>query len=247
MNSCKQVSFFIICVLIILVFLGCAKNEIMYYSNPNILYGEELTKHELIIGDYKVGSFDSKLHIQGDNTTVELDLENYIIQSLHLSFDQKYLAFDATSQDDIKMFVVNLETGQYENILETIGCYYEYDGYNAPLGLAWSPKDNIIAFVGGYHGSSMVSIYHLDMDLGRQFHQGSGSAYPGDLYGVKWDADGKSIYYVVDNYYNDNDVGDKDYILHQVEIIVKEYLKGDRYIKIDDLTHDEYKQWITDY
>ncbi len=236
MNSWKQAGFLIICILIGFMFAGCAQNEIKYYSNPNILFGEELSKQELIIGDYTVGKFDSKLHIQGDNIAVELDLKNYVIQSLHLSYDQKYIAFDAKSQNGIKVFVVNLETGEYENILETIGYEYDYDGYKVPLGLAWSPKQNIIAFIGGYHGSPRVKLYHLDMDLNKQGHLGS-RAYPGSLYGVKWDTDGKSIYYVVDN-------GDEDYILYQTEIMAEDFLMGGKIVKVDELTYDEFMQWI---
>ncbi|MCW3491655.1 TolB-like translocation protein [Dethiobacter alkaliphilus] len=240
--------FFVIIVLI-LILAGCNQKEIMYYSNPHTVFGEAIIASGTTIGDYKVVQSENILKIYNDTEILEISLPNYKdVQSLQLSYDKQYLAFDIKSNDGIKMFVVNLETGEYENISDSIGYLDYYDGYEIPFGISWSPTQNIIAFVGGYHGSPRVRLYHLEMDLGKQASGGS-AAYPNNLYGVKWDVDGSSIYYVVDNQkheYTGAYVGEEDYILYQTEISADDYLMGGEIIKVGDLTKEEFKQWLFD-
>ena len=110
-----------------------------YYSNPHVLYEVGLNE-EVAIGGYIINRYDEKLYITNDHRKVEVSLHNYNdIRSLHMSHDQRYLAFDIMIDDGVKMFVVDLETGEYENISEFRGDDFNYSRYKVPYGLAWSP------------------------------------------------------------------------------------------------------------
>ena len=227
-----------------LVFAGCTNNQIAYYTNPYVLFGDILSEQEVEIGDYKILQYGSKLKIESSGVKLEVHLPYHgEVQSFHLSNDQRYLAFDFSIDNGLKIFVVNLESGEYENISETIGYQSDYDGYQVPHGLAWSPKENIIAFIVGYYDLVNVNLYHLDMDLNKQGRLGS-EVYSSDVYGVKWAADGDSIYYVLDNYISDTYIEDGDYLLYQTEITSNDHLLGGEIIKKDELTNEELKQWL---
>ena len=143
-----------------------------------------------------------------------------------------------------------MNTGDYTNISDSdsIGHHnYNFECYEVPYGLAWSPKENIIAFVGGCKADeepfiNIVLLYHLDMDLGRQAPSASSAYTDVPIYGIKWDIDGKSIYYVVDSFDDEN-----KYSLYQTEIETEKVLAGRRMEEIDRLTNEELRMWLSKY
>jgi len=237
-----------ILIIITIVFQWRLQKEPKYYYNPHVVYGEKISNDvEVTIGDYKVYQSNSKLHIENDIINVELIMPyDYDIKSIHLSHDKRYLAFDATLDKALKIFVVDVNAGEYKIISDSITHQsYNYGGYEAPYGLAWSPKQNIIAFVGGCKvdgdpSITSILLYHLDMDLERQLPFAS-PAYTGIvIHGAKWDVDGKSIYYVVDSFGDEN-----KYSLYQIQIETERILAGGRLDKIDRLTDKELKKWLS--
>ncbi|MFF2290142.1 hypothetical protein [Peribacillus butanolivorans] len=88
-----------------------------YYSNPNMVSVNDLILNKTKIGDYQVFESDSKLSIEGNGEPIEIDLpEHSHLKSLHLSHDERYLAFDSQVQERVEFFVVNLQTGESNNI-----------------------------------------------------------------------------------------------------------------------------------
>lgn len=240
-----------ILIIITIVFQWRLQKEPAYYDNPHVVFGEKISDGvKVTLGDYKVYQSNSKLHIENDIINIELNMPDYYdIKSIHLSHNKRYLAFDATVGNALKMFVVDINTGDYKNISDSIGGQnYNFGGYEVPYGLAWSPKQNIIAFVGGCKGDdedpfiTVVVLYHLDMDLGRQAPFASSAYTSVPIHGIKWDVDGKSIYFVVDSFDDEN-----KYSLYQTEIETEKVLAGRRIEEIDRLTNEELRMWLSKY
>ncbi|MFE4243845.1 hypothetical protein [Peribacillus butanolivorans] len=205
-----------------------------YYSNPNKVSVNDLILHKTKIGDYQVFESDSKLSIEGNGEPIEIDLpEHSHLKSLHLSHDERYLAFDSQVQERVEIFVVNLQTGESSNISDS----YDYAGYEQPYGIAWSPAKNIMALIGGYPDSARIVLF--DMDSGEEGH--GGSEIFKDIYGVKWNRDGESIHYLVDSF-----DGDGDYTEYQTEIQSDHELLGGTINKIKALNQEEYEEWFID-
>ncbi|OHX42906.1 hypothetical protein [Cytobacillus oceanisediminis] len=223
---------------LILLILGCSQSEIKYYSNPNVLTLQEINDIAEI-GDYQLSIVDGKLIINAKNKEFEVSLpDNYSgIQSFHFSYDKRFLAYDVMVKNGVKIFVVNLETGEKINLSETIGYLYDYDGYQSPFGIAWAPNKNLIAIIGGYNDSARIDLYHLEMEKGKQAP--GGSLIFKDVYGVKWDSTGESIYYLVDSLENEN-----MYKLYQTEIESNSYLLGGTVSVITEINEEGFNNWF---
>lgn len=223
----------------ILLILGCSQSKIKYYSNPNVLTLQE-TSDSAEIGDYQLSIVDGKLILDAKNKEFEVSLpDNYSsIQSFHFSYDKRYLAYDVMVENGVKIFVVNLETGEKINLSETIGYQYDYDGYQSPFGIAWAPNKNLIALIGGYNNSTRIDLYHLEMEIGKQAHAGS-FIFLKDIYGVKWDSTGESIYYLVDSLEKEN-----MYELYQTEIESNSYLLSGTVSVITELNEGGFNDWL---
>jgi hypothetical protein len=222
----------------VFIILGCSQREIKYYSNTHVLKVQE-TNDIAKIGDYHLSIVDGKLVIKAKNKEFEVSLpDNYSsIQSFHFSYDKRFLAYDVLSENGIKVFVVNLETGEKINLSETIGYLYDYDDYQSPFGIAWAPNKNLIAFIGGYNDSARINLYHFDMEKGKQAP--GGSLIFKDIYGVKWDSTGESIYYLVDSMeYEDM------YKLYQTEIESNSYLLGGTVSVIAEIDKEGFNNWV---
>lgn len=222
----------------ILLILGCSQSEIKYYSNPNVLTLQEINDIAEI-GDYQLSIVDGKLIINAKNKEFEVSLpDNYSgIQSFHFSYDKRFLAYDVMVKNRVEIFVVNLETGEKINLSETIGYLYDYDGYQSPFGIAWAPNKNLIAIIGGYNDSARIDLYHLEMEKGKQAP--GGSLIFKDVYGVKWDSTGESIYYLVDSLENEN-----MYSLYQTEIESNSYLLGGTVSVITEINEEGFNDWL---
>nr|WP_304217141.1 hypothetical protein [Fredinandcohnia onubensis] len=230
-----------LCILLttfILLILGCSQSKIKYYSNPNVLTLQE-TNDIAEIEDYQLSIVDGKLIINAKNKEFEVSLpDNYSsIQSFHFSYDKRFLAYDVMVKNGVKIFVVNLETGEKINLSETIGYLYDYDGYQSPFGIAWAPNKNLIAIIGGYNDSARIDLYHLEMEKGKQAP--GGSLIFKDVYGVKWDSTGESIYYLVDSLENEN-----MYKLYQTEIESNSYLLGGTVSVITEINEEGFNNWL---
>ncbi|GAB0171768.1 hypothetical protein LSPCS325_52050 [Lysinibacillus sp. CTST325] len=183
----------------ILLIKGNTHSEIKYYSNPHVLKFQE-TNDNTEIGDYQLSIVDDKLIINAKNKEFEVSLpDNYSnIQSFHLSYDKRFLAYDVAVESGIKIFVVNLESGEMINLSDTIGYQSDYDGYQSPFGIAWAPNKNLIAFICGNYGAARIDMYHFEMAESMQATHASEVFENEDVYGVKWDSTGGSIYYLID-------------------------------------------------
>ncbi|MCA1033152.1 MULTISPECIES: hypothetical protein [Bacillus] len=216
---------------------GCSQKEIQYYSNPDVALLQDNNRVQK--GDYQLSVADDQLIIDSKKKKFEVSLPEHhsSIQSFHFSYDNRYLAYDAVVGNAVKIFVVDLETGEKVNLSETIGYKYDYNGYHSSCGIAWAPDQNIIAFIGGYNDSARINIYHFDMD--EELQAPAGSLIFNDIYGVKWDVTGKSIYYTADSLENENMYG-----LYQTEIESKGRLIGGKVEKVSEIDKDEYKEWV---
>ena len=229
---------FILMTIFVLLLLGCSQKEINYYSNPYIVSFQE-TIDTIEIEDYQLTIVDGKLIIKDQNKKFEVSLpDNHkYIQSFHFSYDKRFLAYDVMGESGIKIFVVNLKTGEEINLSETIGYQYDYDGYESPFGFAWAPKKNVIAFIGGYNDSARINLYHFEMEKGKQAP--GGSFIFKDVYGVKWGSAGDSIYYLVDSFEDEN-----MYQLYQTEVESNTHLMGGTVDVIAETNQEGYKNWF---
>jgi len=235
----NNIKFYTLFNIFMLIIIGCSHSEIMYYSNPDILLVEQSKDiHE--IGDNKLSIVDGELIIDAKNNVFEVTLpDNYSnIHSFHLSYDKLFLGYDVVMDDGVKIFAVNLETGEKVNLSEDIGYQYDYDDYQSPFGMAWAPNKNLIAFIGGYNDSARINLYHFELDESKQAP--GGSFIFKDIYGVKWDSKGESIYYLVDSLENEN-----MYKLYQTEIESNSYLLGGTVNVIKEINEEFFENWLT--
>jgi Tol biopolymer transport system component len=230
-----------LCVLMtifIFLILESSQKEIKYYSSPYVVTFQE-TIDSVEIGDYQLSVVDGELIIEAKNKKFEISLPDKLgnIQSFHFSYDKRFLAYDVMVESGIKIFVVNLETGEKINLSETIGDLYDYDGYQSPFGIVWAPDKNLIAFIGGYNDSARIGIYHFEMEKSKQASRGS-SIFK-DVYGVKWDSTGESIYYLVDSFEDEN-----MYQLYQTEVETNSYLRAGTVNVIAEINKDGFNNWL---
>ncbi|MGD6842513.1 hypothetical protein ACQCVH_08295 [Bacillus infantis] len=219
---------------------GCYQKEIQYYSNPDVGELQE-NKNRVQKGDYQLSVADDQLIIDSKKKKFEISLPEHHsgIQSFHFSYDTRYLAYDAVVGNGVKIFVVDLETGEKVNLSETIGYKYDYNGYHSSCGIAWAPDQNIIAFIGGYNDSARINIYHFDMD--EELQAPAGSLIFNDIYGVKWNITGESIYYTADSLENENMYG-----LYQTEIESDSRLLGGTVKLISEMSEKNLNQWLNE-
>jgi Tol biopolymer transport system component len=224
----------------ILLILVCSKKEIKYYSNPYVVTFQNIND-SAEIGDYQLSKVDGKLIINAKNKKFELALpdKHSNIQSFHFSYDKRFLAYDVTVESGMKIFVVNLETGELINLSETIGYLYDYDGYQSPFGIAWAPNKNLIAFIGGYNDSARIKLYHFEMEKDKQAL--GGSSIFKDVYGVKWDSTGDSIFYLVDSYEDEN-----MYQIYQTKVESNSYLMGGKVNVISEINQEGFYNWLNE-
>lgn len=219
----------------VLLLLGCSQSEVSYYSNPNVFTLQEFNNNTEI-GDYQLSIVNGALIISTKSKEYEVSLpDNYSsIQSFHFSYDNRFLAYDVMGENRVKFFVVNLETGERINLSDTVGHLYDYDGYQSPFGIAWAPNKNVIAIIGGDNESARIDLYHLE---GKQ--SSGGSFIFKDVYGIKWDSIGESIYYIVDSFENEN-----MYTLYQTEIESDNYLLGGTVNVITEVNEEGFDNWL---
>lgn len=219
----------------VLLLLGCSQSEVSYYSNPNVFTLQEFNNNTEI-GDYQLSIVNGALIISTKSKEYEVSLpDNYSsIQSFHFSYDNRFLAYDVMGENGVKFFVVNLETGERINLSDTVGHLYDYDGYQSPFGIAWGPNKNVIAIIGGDNESARIDLYHLE---GKQ--SSGGSFIFEDVYGIKWDSIGESIYYIVDSFENEN-----MYTLYQTEIESDNYLLGGTVNVITEVNEEGFDNWL---
>jgi Tol biopolymer transport system component len=225
---------------LLILLIACSQKEIKYYSNPYVGTFQE-TNDSVVIGDYQLSKVDDKLIINTKNNKFEFALpeKHSNIKSFHFSYDKRFLAYDVKVERGIKIFVANLETGEMINLSETIGYLYDYDGYQSPFGISWAPNKNLIAFIGGYNDSARINLYHFEMDKDKQVH--GGSSIFKDVYGVKWDSTGESIYYLVDSFEDEN-----MYQLYQTKVESKSYLMGGKVNVIEEINQEGFYNWLNE-
>lgn len=231
----------VLILLLILVVVGCSNGkEINYDVNQNVFNISD-DEDSILVNGYMILSKDGRVVIKRKDNEFEVEVElpdqTSVVQSIHFSHDSQFLAFDALGQEGMKMFVVNLTTGGAINLSDEIGYEYTYQNYQEPFGLAWSPNQNIIAFIGGDEVSPRINMYHMEMDLGKQA-SGASFAFE-DIYGVKWNEDGSSIYYVTNGA-----EGESLYRLYETEVESEDYVHGGAVEVITDLTEEEFNSWF---
>jgi Tol biopolymer transport system component len=234
-NTAKQS---ILMAIMAILLNGCYQKEIQYYSNSDIAEFQE-TKNRVQKGDYQLSVADDQLIIDSNKKKFEISLPEHHsgIQSFHFSYDKRYLAYDVVMGNGVKIFVVDLEKGEKVNVSETIGYKYDYNGYQSSCGIAWAPDQNIIAFIGGYNDSARINIYHFGMD--EELQAPAGSLIFDDIYGVKWDSTGESIYYTADSLENED-----MYALYQTEIESGSRLIGGPVKLITEMGEKNLNQWL---
>ncbi|WP_407272130.1 hypothetical protein [Radiobacillus sp. PE A8.2] len=213
----------------------------LYFNNPNFYSAKASTVDEIALDSYHFNVVNDKLQITSDNTQFTIDLPTTFVKlkSIQLSYDHQYVAYDLEVTNGTKIYVVNLLTGEHTNVSDTVGYVYDYSGYEVPYGIAWSPTENILAFVGGYDGSTRVNIFHFEHDGSMQSKNGS-LAYQRELRGVKWAKDGSSIYFLVES----GVAADKN-TLYQTSIEITDgYMYGDTIEKIKELDQEESDAWL---
>ncbi|MDV2682765.1 hypothetical protein RYX56_00100 [Alkalihalophilus lindianensis] len=231
-------------ILVTFLVVGCTEKEVNYYSNPYVVDGEALSE-SVEIGDLIIIRNDNQINVDTNEKQVHIDLPDSesMIQSVHVSYDQRFLAVDTWKDEVAKIFVVNLETNDVIDVSDEIGYRYDYDGYESPYGLAWAPNENILAFVGGHNekpASPRVNMYHPEMEIEQQF-KGVSHIYKA-IYGVKWDEDGRSIYYLVNSL-----EGEALYSLYQTEIEMKsgEHLTSGTIFHVsEEQDRDDFNEWL---
>lgn len=224
--------------LIIVLVSGCFRREIEYFSNPYVFTVQEINDIDQI-SDIKLTIVDDKLIINTKNDEIDVTLpDHYVdIQSFQFSYDKRFLAYDVLFDGGVKIFVIDLESGDKTNMSEFSGYEFTYDGYQAPYGMAWAPNKNLIAIIGGYNNVVKIDLHHFEMDERKQAPLGS-FAFE-DIYGVKWDHKGDSIYYVVDSTENE-----KMYELYQTEIESDSYLLASTVNVITELSEEDLIHWL---
>ncbi|MFD2043645.1 hypothetical protein ACFSTA_04560 [Ornithinibacillus salinisoli] len=232
----KRLYLLILLVMLAILSVGCLK-EVNYYNNPNI--AQLIEDREIVqMEGYNFSIEDGVLTIDENDTHYEIKLpDKGRILSLHLSYDKQFLAYDVKGENGVKIYIVNLDTGSVTNLSDTIGYNYDYDNYHTPYGIAWSPNQNIIAFIGGQDKAARIDLYHLEMDINKQLH--AGSFIFDDIYGVKWNENGSSICYVEPP----KDDGSM-YHVYETEIEFESYLQSGTVTIIGELTHEDYIEWL---
>ncbi|GGA91389.1 hypothetical protein GCM10008025_37380 [Ornithinibacillus halotolerans] len=218
--------------------MGCSE-EINYYDNRYVIEYEN-NNETIEMDGYNFSVNDGVLHINSNNNIFEVELpdKESTIRGFQLSYNKQYLSYDVKAKDgSIKVYVISLETGDVINLSDNIGYGSDYDGYKRPHGIAWSPTENLVAFISGSADNARVNIYHLEMDLNKQSHSAS-FAFE-DIYGLKWDVDGSSLYYVTPSV---ND-GSK-YQVYKTEILSDDYLGGSAVEIVEELTQKEFMKWF---
>ncbi|UMZ74397.1 hypothetical protein [Natranaerofaba carboxydovora] len=229
--------------------------DVEYYTNPKVLYGRDFSDDIEIEGNRLIQE-NEKLKIKNQEIKTEIKLPaNKDIQSIELSHDKQHLAFDVANKENVRMFVVNLETGNYEylaNVVERKD--FNYKPYKKPHGLAWSPKENILVFVEGhqdtngdsdYESSSRINAYHPELDLQ---DVAGGVFLEEEIYGVRWDTDGDAIYYVATRKDQDKyDLYQTSIDLYQIDtdlVNEKDFRIGEEYGIIEKLDYKEVESWL---
>jgi hypothetical protein len=225
--------------LCILVAVGCSKEEekISYDENPNVVIVDDETETEFKVGIFTIKISKNRLYIEGEMLKKEVGLPHNLVQikSFHLSHDQYLLAFDAMTEDGMKVFMYNVNLGKrLINVTEK----YNYDGYVQGHGLAWAPNDSILAIITGYEpNAATVRLYDAAVDT-----LSLGSPQFKNIHGVKWSDDGKRIYYVVDTVKNDEEYGQPPYMLYKSD--VKDKTQAKNIEKIDGLSQNSFNRWF---
>ncbi len=251
----KIIGITVIAFIAILLISNDEEVDIEYFASPYVLYGDELSDEAEIEGN-KLIQENEKLKIINQNIEIDVELpENSDVQSIELSHDKQYLAFDVVNKESVKIFVVNLETGEYEDLFEVVEQEdFNYNRYKNPHGLAWSPEENIIVFVGGHKGTDnddftvypRLKVYHPELKLRRQSHSVSAVYTDNDVYGVRWDTDGEAIYYVVTTEDLDKyNLYRTSIDLYQTDVNDEKGLKaGEKYGVIEELNYKEVESWL---
>jgi Tol biopolymer transport system component len=201
--------------LCITVTVGCnEEKEISYYNNPNVVVVEDETNTEFEIGTLEIKINNNRLSIKGEEVKNDVGLPHNLLQivSFHLSPDQYLLAFDAMTEDGMKVYMFNVHSGER---LYNISDEFNYDGYVQGYGLAWSPTASILAITAGYEhdpNSVRIVLYDAAHDLSK-----NASFIYQNIHGVKWDKNGEFIYYVVDTYQHEK-YDKPPYKLYQTEV-----------------------------
>jgi len=241
----------IIIFITIVLITGCTTKpqvEINYYVNSNQanMGNQRLDdiKREFAIADWTLQVQGQTLVISNNSQshTITMPSDAQHIHSAHLSFDQRYLAFDIERMHGINVIVVDLVSGEYINISEDLGFLYNYWNYLGGYGLAWAPNKNVLVFIGVRGGdlpAAAVRMYYPGSQERPQLK--TASREHTNLYGVKWDESGERIYFLVDTM----EVGDDPYLLLRTEIeeIDGEYFPGD-ISRIGSLQADEFDLWF---
>ncbi|ARK32647.1 hypothetical protein BkAM31D_23885 [Halalkalibacter krulwichiae] len=192
-------------VFVLLGLAGCSTtSEPSYYTNPHVIEVEG-TFDRIELGEYELVKIDDQVTIKTSDQefVIEFPFKESAIQSVALSHDEQFIAFDVISEAGVKIYVVDRHSGEVTNLSDDIGYEYDYAGYEKPFGIAWAPNENMIAFVGGHHeGGAVVNMYHFDLEKAKQL-KGVSQIHP-DIYGVKWDRRAERVYYLVDSFEDRN-------------------------------------------
>lgn len=219
---------------------GCMKKNIEYHSNPYSLDGSQLGETPISIGAYSVSLKDNYVTFIGEkNFEIELPEEISHFISIQLSYDQSYAAYNVKLEEEVKFFILDFKTGEVKNISDIVGDNYNYDGFTTDLGMAWSPKENTIIFVGGYENSASVVIYYLDFPQNQQ--NNTATRIYEDIKGVKWNAEGDKFYFLGTSTQLKEDV----YSLYKGNIFVENgYAYADKIYEIKNMNAIEVKEWL---
>ncbi|WP_400242177.1 hypothetical protein AB3U99_15005 [Niallia sp. JL1B1071] len=229
----------VLIVFIINLLNGCELRKIEYANNPDRITINSASNWQVEISSIQLKREQSELTLKGayNNQQIKLPSKESEIKSVHLSYDQKYLVMDIWDENRLSVYVVNLHSGETLHLLEKIGNKDHYMGYDPSMGLAWSPKENIITMIGGYPEGARVYMYHMEMDEGKQDYTAS-QIYE-NIYGVKWGKDGKKLYYLVDSL--ENKIGKT---VNSTEIEVEDTLIGGKIEKYELGNEEMINDWL---